>query len=240
MKQFIRFFLILIVQLPVVGGLLLAQEVDLIAHQEALLSQRWQDAQKNQSGVYNGREYINYTRLLKDGHPFYDTTVALMGSVHYNQITYAALPLMLDLVKDELIVQHFNNVFLIQLVKSKIDWFTIGSHFFEHLGRDSAKGLSPGFYDRVYEGRSARLYVKRQKTIQEVINDMRIERIVLDADKYYIFKDGQFHSVYTKSSVFRLLGNKNELNHSLRQNKIKFKANRELAIKMMVQLADTL
>ncbi len=210
---------------------------DMLSRQQALLYQKWYDSQKNQSGIYNGREYLDYTRLLKEGHAFFDTTVALTGSVRYNQVTYENIQLMLDLITDELIVRHFNNIFLIQLVKDKVDWFNIKGHHFEHLGRDM--GLSPGFYDRVYDGNNIKMYVRRRKMIQEVIQHMTIEKIVHPEDRYYIVKDGQFHTVRSKSSVIKLLGNKRQLNQSLRQNNIRFKANRELAIKTMVEASDT-
>lgn len=205
--------------------------------QQTLLYEKWYDSQKNQSGIYNGREYIDYTRLLKEGHAFFDTTVALIGSVRYNQVNYEGILLMVDLIGEELIVRHFNNVFLIQLVKDKVEWFNIKGHHFVHLRGD--KGVSPGFYDRIYDGQNLKVHVRRKKVIQEVIEGMRIEKIVHPDDRYYIEKDGQFHAVRSKSSVMKLLGNKTKLRQSLRQHKIRFKKDRELAIKTMVEASDT-
>ncbi len=240
MRKFINRLLIFLLPSLATSASLIAQDTDIVERQQSLLSKRWQDAQKNQSGVYNGREYLDYTRLLKEGHAYLDTT-AIVGSLRYNHVTYDGLPLKVDLIKEELIVRHFNNVFLIQLVKDKIDWFNIGIHRFEYLGRDSLEsGIKPGFYDRVYSGSELKFYVRRLKVIQEVIENLKIERIVHPADKFFILKDGKFHAVRSKSSVIKLLGHKKEINFSLRQKNIRFKANRELAIKTMVEVADTL
>lgn len=210
--------------------------------QQVRLNGVWHHAQGVQSGIYSGREYMDYTRLLKEGHPYFDTSLAL-ASIDYSGVVYEQVPVLLDLIKEELIAQHANKVFLVQLVKSKITSFSFNGHFFEHLGRDSLRnktGLSDGFYDRVYDGQKARFYVRRQKTIQEVIENLQVNKLVRNADRYYIFKDDQYHSVRTKASVTKLLGHKKQLSQALRHNNVKFKKNRERAIHLMVQTFDSL
>ncbi len=221
------------------GAYLVAQDqADITERQQDLLYKKWYDSQKNQSGIYNGRHYVDYTRLLKEGHVFFDSTATVPGAVRYNQVTHDNIPMLLDLVAEELIVQHFNGVFLIQLVKDKVEWFEINGHYFEHLGAED--GLSPGFYDKVYEGNALKLYVRRRKLIHEEIEHMQVQKIVLPEDRYYIHKDGEFHLVRSKASVMKLLGNKKRLGEALRAHKIqKFRAHRERAIKTMVEASDT-
>lgn len=214
----------------------------LVNTQYVAATQQWHHSLKRESGIYNGKEYIDYTRILKEGHPYFDSTVS-RGSVHYNHIVYDNVSMLLDLIRDDLVAVHFNNIFLIELVKSKVDWFTLKGHFFEHLGRDSStrkENISPGFYDRLYAGDNIKYYVKRVKVIQEIIPHMTVERIVHEADRYYIYKDGQYHNVRSKPSVLKLLGNKRQLNQALKQNRIRFRSNREAAIRLMVQTYDSL
>lgn len=210
--------------------------------QEAQAADIYYESLKTQSGIYNGSEYVQYTHLLKEGHPYFDTTQLKKGAVFYNRVLYTDVPMLYDIIRDELVAQHFNKVFLIQLIKSKIDWFDLYGHRFEHLGRDSTRpgNVRNGFYDLLYNGK-VKMYVKRVKMIQETIPDMQVERKVYANDRYFIFKDSIYHEVNSQASVMKVLPNhNNELKQAVRSNKIRFRKNREYAIKLMVQKYDAL
>lgn len=190
-----------------------------------------------QSGLYNGSEYIIYAHLLKNDHPYLDTAKLTTGSVFYDGMQYQNVPMLYDIVKDELIAQHYNKVFYIQLVKSKIDEFNILNRKFIHLGKDSTRkgNVKDGFYEVLYDG-NIKLYAKRIKTIQEFIPDMQIERRVFASNRYFIYKDDVFHEVFNQSSVTKVLGDKKAiLNQALRKQHIKFRKQRETAMKLMLQ-----
>ena len=197
---------------------------------------------QQQSGLYNGREYLQYVHLLKEGHPYLDTSALTNGSVHYDGIIYKNVPMLYDLVKDELIIQHFNKVFLLQLVYSKIDSFSLLGHHFMHLGRDSITGenIQEGFYDMLYNGK-IKLYVRRRKFIKEYIRNMEVERNVYQKDQYFLYKDGVYHDIYTESSILKLLKDKRAgIRQALRKQGIRFRRDRELAMKLMTEQYDAL
>lgn len=198
--------------------------------------ERYYNSLDVQAGLYNGSEYIVYVSLLKDGHPYLDTTTLTIGTVLYDGMVYNNVPMLYDIVKDELIAQHFNKVFYIQLVHSKVDEFNILNRAFKHLGVDSTKkgNVRNGFYELLYDG-NIKLYAKRIKTIQEYIPDMKIERRVFTAYRYFIYKDDVYHEVFNESSVLKVLDDKKTmLKQALRKQRIKFRKQREAAMKLML------
>lgn len=197
---------------------------------------------QTQSGLYNGSEYVPYVNMLKDGHPYFDTTQMLPGSVFYDGMLYNNVPMLYDIIRDELIIQHYNKVFYLQLIKSKIDSFNLMSHAFVHMGRDSTgkNNLKEGFYDLLYNGK-IKLYVRRFKTIQETIPDFTVERRVYAHTRYFIYKNDTYNEVYSQGSVLHLFDDKKtQLKQALRKQHIKFKKQREYAIETMVQQYDAL
>lgn len=197
---------------------------------------------QQQSGLYNGSEYVQYMHLLKEGHPYLDTSALINGSVYYDGTAYKNVPMLYDIIKDELVIQHFNKVFLVQLVRSKIDSFILQTHHFLHLGKDSVTegNIQEGFYDRLYNGK-VKLYVRRRKFIKESIRDMEVERNVYQKDQYFLYKDGVYHDVYTESSILKLLKDKKpELRQALRKQGVRFRKDRERAMKLMAEQYDAL
>lgn len=197
---------------------------------------------QQQSGLYNGSEYVQYTTTLKEGYPYFDTTILVRGTVFYDSLLYNDVPMLYDIIRDELIIQHFNKVFMVQLVKPKVDWFDMGGHHFLQLGRDSTiqGNVSYGFYDVLHNGKT-KLYCKRIKMIQESIPDMQLERKVYEKERYFIYKDSVYHEFFSESSLLSILKDKkSELKQILRKNKIKFRKNREYAMKLMLEQYDVL
>ncbi len=196
---------------------------------------------QHQSGLYNGSEYVQYLNLLKEGHPYFDTSVLTIGKVHYDGLAYNDVPMLYDIITDQIVIQHYNKVFLVQLIRSRIDSFNIQEHQFLHLGRDSiAERIQEGFYDRIYNG-NIKLFVKRKKTIQESIPDMQVERRVYQNDKYFLYMDSVYHDIYSEASILNLMKDKRaELKQTLRKHKVKFRKNREYAMKLLTEYYDAL
>jgi hypothetical protein len=204
--------------------------------QQKNVVQLYYNALDIQSGLYNGSEYILYVHLLKDGHPYLDTTKYTNGEVFYNGMHYKNVQMLYDIVKDELIVQHYNGVFNIQLIQSKVDEFNILGKPFYHLGVDTtlAGNVKNGFYELLYNGQ-IKLYAKRIKTIQEYIPDMQVERRVYSNNRYFIYKDNIFYEVFTQKSVLKILNDKrNIVKQALKKQHIKFRKQRENAMKTML------
>ncbi len=208
-----------------------------VAQQQKNAIQLYYNSLDIQSGLYNGSEYLVYVQLLKDGHPYLDTTKLTYGSVFYDGMLYQDVPMLYDIVKDELVIQHYNKVFHIQLIQSKIDEFKILDRPFLHLGKDSTiqGNVKNGFYEVLYDGQ-IKLYAKRIKTIQEYIPEMKVEQRVFSNNRYFIYKNKAYHEVYNLPSVLKVLKDKRiNYKQTLRKQHIKFRKQRETAIKFMLQ-----
>lgn len=217
----------------------------LLKKQMAAATVTYYQSLKTQSGIYNGSEYVQYAHLLKEGFPYFDTTVLANGRLCYDGMEYQDVPMLYDLVKDELVAQHFNKVFLIQLVKSKVKWFQLHQHYFVHLTGDSMtntpRRLRDGFYDLAYDGSKIKLYIKRVKEIQESIPDNKVERKIYQNDRYFIYKDSIYYDVKSHGSILKVLNRfQAEQRKAVKSQKIRFRKNREAALLIMVKKFDQL
>lgn len=212
-------------------------DTTIISQQRKNAIQLYYNSLDLQAGLYNGSEYVIYVHLLKDGHPYLDTASLTEGSVFYDGMLYKNVPMLYDIVNDELVIQHYNKVFHIQLIRSKVAEFNILGRPFIHLGLDSTQkgNVRNGFYELLYDS-DIKLYAKRIKTIQEYIPDLKVERRVFSNNRYFIYKDGMFHEVFNQSSVLKVLDDKrNIVKQALKKHRIKFRKQRETAMKIMLQ-----
>src|SRR5687768_1130670 len=104
------------------------------------------DAMGEQSPLYNGREYVEYSGTIQVGHPFYNTTEFSKGSITYEGMVFNDAMILYDIVKDKVIIRHFNQIFRIDLPVEKIQDFRVLDHHFIRLYPDSTGIIEEGFY----------------------------------------------------------------------------------------------
>ncbi len=196
-----------------------------------------------QSGIYRGVEYTGYPFVIKTGHQYFENTDPDLGSVFYDGMLYKNIPMWYDLVKNQLIVQYLNHYSNVVLHSELIDHFSILNHHFIHIRKDSSVvfPLSPGFYDRVYQGKTV-ILVKRSKS---TMKDVRSEGIFLAVSEqknvYYLNTGGKYIQVESQGSVLKVLGNKQkEIQEFMKKNNVKFRKDPENAIVRMVTYYDQL
>jgi hypothetical protein len=148
--------------------------------------------------------------------------------------------MLYDIVKDQLIILDFQKVYKINLPADKVQQFSLLGHVFVRIVRDSADQVKTGFYDQLYKGKIG-LLARREKRVMEKYSNIQISKVVISQDVYYIKKDGVYHTIKNKSSLFAVLKNKKkEVQQYLNTNKIKFKREPERAMIMAVQYYDQL
>jgi hypothetical protein len=190
--------------------------------------------------LYNGSEYIDYDHRIK-GNPFFLSLSFADGAIVYDGILYENVKMFYDILHDDVVIKNYNDTALL-LAKEKISSFDYAGHHFVNLVADSSEtGINViGFYDVLYNGK-IKLFAKRKKYIVEKINLQYAESSFIEHDAYYIFKDNVSYPVDDKRSVLNVMKDrKTELMKYLRQNKIKFKKDRETAITKMVAYYDGL
>jgi hypothetical protein len=197
-----------------------------------------------ETGLYNGSQYTYaayYPFPINEGHPFFQSKEFSAGSVFYNNILYENVPLLFDIIKEELLINDPSHVFIIKLNKERIGWFIIWGHTFVRPVPDNTKNtvLNPGFYDLLYNGNTA-LLKKVTKTLKE--NSASIEGIndyIVESDEYFIKKNNQYYKIKNKKSLMIIMDDKKkEIGQFIKKNKLSLKKNTDDALKRILAFYD--
>jgi hypothetical protein len=204
--------------------------------------QSYRSAVGLQAHLYNGAEYFVPVKHYVEGHQFFKDKAFQKGRVLYDGSMFVDVPMLYDIMNDELVTVHTGSGLTQKLVKQKVASFSLHNHNFIYIEVDSMTSLSmaSGFYDLLYEG-EIRALVRREKTLQEKATIGGMEGNFTAIDKYFIWKDGIYHPVRSKGSVLRVLKDqRKQLNRFTNANKLRFGKGREDAILKLVQHYDTL
>ena len=190
-----------------------------------------------QARLYNGSRYVPPDYTLEE-HPYFRFDDWSTGDVFYDGEYFQDVPLMYDLQTDQLITEHLSSGQPIRLVWDKIQYFTIGGHHFRKIS-NATNGLpDTGLYDVLYAGPTM-VVAKRQKLPREEIEAATIIRRFEERTRYFIFRDGAFHPVKTKTSVLNVLEDRKQvLKKLLKQQGGRFADNREGLLKMLAETYD--
>lgn len=194
-----------------------------------------------QAGIYAGSDY-QYERI-NSGYVFWGTENRVNSYITYDHIEYRDVPLLYDIVKDNVIINDASKPYFILLESNKISQFSISGHTFIRIFADSLSGsvIKTGFYECLYDGKTKALS-KKKKIIDEFIDIGNVlNRTAMEKDKWYIYKEGAYFEVEGKSSILKVLGDKKkEILQYSKQDKIRFKNNMDDALTRIVAYYDTL
>src|SRR6185295_7926393 len=68
-----------------------------------------------ESPLYNGSEYLEYAYTLQEGHPFFQLATFVNGNINLEGMIFHDVPMLYDIVKDQVIIQDFHRVYKINL-----------------------------------------------------------------------------------------------------------------------------
>jgi len=187
--------------------------------------------------LYNGTEYVMYDQRIKGTPYFLDGQQT--ADIAYNGTLYNNVPLIYELVNNNIVIREFGQGVFINLINQKVQYFTFFNHTFLHLVPDSTdKVITNDFYDRIYNG-TVKVFVKRQKIVFEEPNTF--EKSFVEKDHYFIYKNNNYYAVNDYGAVIDVFKDKKkDLVKYLRQNNIKYKKGPEYAIAKMAEYYDTL
>jgi len=191
------------------------------------------------SRLYNGKEFIPYDPRI-EGHPFFYDRELLKGSVTYDGLLFENANMQYDLVKDELVIQHFDVFFKLVLISEKVKDFKIADHYYKRLVKDSINKLpfATGFYDFLHQG-NILLIARRTKRIDETVTD-KINKKIVEHNYYYISRNATWYQVKNLKSLLATFGDRSrEVRQDLRKNHLKFRKNREASIIRAVTFYDS-
>jgi hypothetical protein len=193
-----------------------------------------------QSRLYNGTEHIYYSPAM-EGHGYFLDRETHAGSVIYDGVFYNNVQMQYDIIKDYLVILHFDRFFKMNLISDKVKEFSFAGHNFVRMVKDSTNDLpfATGFYDRLYNGNMI-LLAKHQKRIEETVTDRVVQRVV-EKTFYYLYNGKNYQPVRSYKSLLGMLkDHSKEVRQYLRKNKIKYRKDREKAITKAVAYYDSL
>ena|SRR5690349_5593386 len=193
-----------------------------------------------ESPLYNGSEYIEYAYTLQEGDPFFQTTNFINGNVNLDGMIFRDVPMVYDIVKDQLIILDFQKVYKINLPAARVQQFFLLGHLFVRLTPDSSAQIKTGFYDQLYSGKIG-LFAKREKRILEKYSNIQISKVIVSQNNYYVKKGGIYYTIKNKSSLLSVLKDKKkEVQQYWKSNHIKLKKEPEKAMIVAVKYYDQL
>jgi len=194
---------------------------------------------KNESGLYNGSQYVVYAQTIQDGIPFFEITQPSNGNVTYWGVEYKNVPLLYDILKGEIITVVPSTNYLIKLNTEKVSSFEVLNHKFIRIAKDSSnKNIKTGFYDVLYEGQTA-VYKKEIKTLNEDLSSGKLRTFILDENAFFIKKNNVFFTVSNKSSLLDILKDKKkEVQEFIRKNKLKIRKDKDNALPKIAAFYD--
>ena len=194
---------------------------------------------KASSLIFNGREYLDpYVNKNLEGHLYFLSEDWLAGSIFYDGEVYSSVPLKFNLLNGKVIVENPQAIGDIELVSEKIKYFSIGSHLFiDPKTIQLKRKIAPQakFLDLLYEGKTS-VVADRQKSFKKKEVDAQLVYEVWEQAHYFIIKDGDYIPVKSKSQVLKVLTDrKSDLKKFIIENKIRFQADKEVALKRLIE-----
>ena len=194
--------------------------------------------------MYDGSEYsytTYYPFTIDEGHPFFQSKIFETGAVLYNNVLYEKVPLLFDIIKEELLIHDPSKIYILKLKSERIRWFGIWGHTFIRLIVDNAinSPLHTGFYDLLYNGKTS-LYNKVSKHFQEnSASTQGLNKYVVESNEYFIKKDNQYYKVKNKKSLLTVLNNKKkEVAQFIKKNKLNLRKDNNNALIKIVAYYD--
>lgn len=197
------------------------------------------DRMQENAPFYNGVGYTGYGHNI-NGHPFFQSDMLQKASFYYDGTLYENIPLLYDLVSDEVVIKDYTNNYYIRLNSSKIRYFSLLGHTFIRQVPDSNGAAIPelGFFDRIYEGPTT-VFAKRKKQISHTLTSEKTISEYVQYNSWYIRTENGYSRITGKKSLLSILNDKkSELKKWLSKEKLDFKKNMDDAIKKTVAYYD--
>ena len=194
-----------------------------------------------QSLLYNGPAY-DPGRSIKNNPNFKDTTAMNNGSVVYHGYVFKNIPLLYDIYQDIVASVWVDGESKYCFLSDKLSEFNLMGRHFIRLLPDSTgrKVLKGGFYDVVYSNK-LQVLLKHVKIIH-IAGTYAGPNDFYETHTYYYLKKGMFYyEVSGEADMLSVLKDREgELNKYIKDSKIKFGKEPEVAMILLASYYDKL
>jgi hypothetical protein len=176
----------------------------------------------SQAEFVNGPQYILAPPANKGSHYFQDKNYCVLSVIRFNNTWYKDVPVLYDVLSDQMISFSGNDLFVLNTEKIA-DVYLLDHHFI-HL----TTGLTPGFYDLLYDGRSQVLVKRTKFSDDEIIQSQTVRFVLDDRSALFVKKGGKYYPVTGKGSLTDVFKDrKKEINQYIRDHKLDYKTDKE-------------
>jgi len=188
-----------------------------------------------QAPIYNGNEYLEYALILQEGHPFFKSSLFTNGDIYFDGMLFLGVPMVYDLIKDQVVIRDFHNIYKINLPASKIQQFILSDHVFVRIVHNNFNEINTGFYEQLYKGKVG-LFAKREKAIIEKHGSQQIDNVVVSTNSYYVMKKDIYYKFKNERSLLKILNDKKkEIQQYFKKNRIRYKDDPERSMVMAIE-----
>ncbi|MFB9843021.1 hypothetical protein [Mucilaginibacter ginsenosidivorans] len=176
----------------------------------------------SQAEFVNGPQYILAPPANKGSHYFQDKNYCTPSLIRFNNTWYKDVPVLYDVFNDEMISFSGNDLFVLK-TEYLSDVFLLDHHFVRLTA-----GLSPGFYDLLYSGKSQVLAKRTKVNEDEIIQSQTVKFILEDRSDLFIKKEGKYYPVTSKGALLGIFKDRRkDINQYIRDHKLDYKADKE-------------
>ncbi|WP_191859484.1 hypothetical protein [Hanstruepera ponticola] len=190
------------------------------------------------SGLYNGKRYIERYRSSEDNHHFFKDYNFVDGSVVYNNQPFFNLKIKYDLYEDVLVAnlkgdkKFFNMVFINQQVHE----FNIHGHYFVNINAYSSSDNFSGFAELLYTQNDVSLLKKHLKEKKDKIKGQTVFHEFKARSIYLVLINGSLTTIKSKKDFKNIYPEKySEINSFYKENKFLQEKNSD---SFMIRLID--
>jgi hypothetical protein len=194
---------------------------------------------KDQQLYLSGGAYVEPPRT-DEQHPYFITDEWQIGSIEFDHHLFNNVYLLYDISSDKVLTE--SPVGNILSLTEKLSSFKFDKYHFVRIVNESVGNSLPrtGYYEVLYNGKT-RVIARHEKDAQEQIESTQLRFYYSPSNRFFVFKNGKYHSVKSKKSILKLLG---EQKHALRsfisRNKIRFRKNQSIALARVAEYYDTI
>jgi hypothetical protein len=189
------------------------------------------DTSSRNSLLYNGIEYTggyNYFNEL----PYFQGVDFLPGDILYTGNLYRGVELQYDCIGDAVLLKDPIRSRKIQLIKDKVDEFTVGGH---HFVKVNVPGIQPGFYEQLYKGKRSVLVLWKKN----IVRDLSLQEKYVLTKTTYLLDGIELIKITKATELTKLMGDKKrKVQQYYRESNLSFKSDPETATFKLVQKAE--